>query len=46
MSNKWWGRGKGKNGNFDMSNKQGEGLGEVKIEVFRTKWAKNRETNK
>ena len=46
MSNKWWGRGRGRAGDFDISNKQGEGLGKVEIEVFLTKWEKNGETNK
>ena len=27
-------------GNFDISNKQGEGLRKVEIEVFLTKWGK------
>ena len=39
-------RGRGRAGNFDISNKQGEGLGKVEIKVFLTKWGKNGETNK
>ena len=38
MSHKWSER--GRVGDFDISNKQGEELGKVEIELFLTKWEK------
>ena len=40
------GGGRVRAGSFDISNKQGEWLGKVEIEVFLTKCGKNGETNK